>query len=102
MAVYIPDDLESQPDDPAPQFLTDKQTPSAMEKSPSFTTKFVEKIKNHRDYSCVDLKRCSKCDTVESAISRETQTVEQQPPWPKIVDMPARCVTDTYHLEQII
>lgn len=82
MAVYFPDDSDLQPDDPAPR-SDEKQLPVLV--TPNFTSEFVKKIKNDEQYSCVDLKRCPRCNTIQAAISRETQTVELQAPWPKIV-----------------
>lgn len=99
MAIYLPDDSDLQPDDPAPQ-RADKQT-APLTASSSFTSEFVEKIKNDEHYSCVDLKRCPKCDTVQTTISRETQTIGALPPWPKFVGSPARFSTDVYP-EQVI
>uniref|UniRef100_A0A915PQH9 C2H2-type domain-containing protein n=1 Tax=Setaria digitata TaxID=48799 RepID=A0A915PQH9_9BILA len=92
MAAYFPDDTYLEPDEPA---LRENQEQMASLTVPSnFTSEFVKKIKNDEHYSYVDLKRCPKCDTVQVAVSRETQTIELQAPWPRIINSPAR-----YHTE---
>lgn len=93
MAAYLPDEPDLQPEDPVP----DSQNLGTLKTSPSFTSEFVEKIKNDQRYSCVNVLRCSNCDTVRTSISRAVQTAEPQPPWPKIVDLqPTSCGLDLF------
>uniref|UniRef100_A0A0N4U1C6 HAP1 N-terminal domain-containing protein n=1 Tax=Dracunculus medinensis TaxID=318479 RepID=A0A0N4U1C6_DRAME len=90
MAIFLPDNIDGQPEDPSPSACSlGPEFHGKLKTSASFSSNFVDQINANEDYSCVEVRRCAKCTEIVTQMSRETQTSCPLPPRPVIIDIPA-------------